>query len=179
MSDRDSRTRLTWLLLALLATLSLVLGILILNGAGSNWGPLDHPQFPTMQRSGWSWENNDLLLAGAWLVGTLQIAVYLCLLGLGLAGRKGLGRLRVPLLLGGLLHAGIFSWMILAHVYPIAPSLWSFPPPTVVMVFFLWILPPCYFVILYVVVFDRWILNHESHRRFREFVHSRRGKGSG
>jgi hypothetical protein len=132
-----------------------------------------------MQRSGWSWENDDLLLAGVWLVGALQIAVYLCLLGLGLAKPKGLGPLRVPLLLGGLLHTGIFSWMILAHVYPIAPSLWSFPPPTVVMVFFLWILPPFYFVILYVVVFDRWILTDESHRSFREFVQSRRGKGSG
>ncbi len=178
MSDRDSRTRLTWLLLALLTTLSLVLGTLILNGARSHWGPIDHPQFPTMQRSGWSWENDDPLLAGVWLAGTLQIAVYLCLLGLGLAGRKGLGPLRVPLLLGGLLHAGIFSWMILAHLFPIAPSLWSFPPPTVVMVFFLWILPPFYFVILYVVAFDRWILNHESRRRFRELLHSRRGKGS-
>lgn len=168
-----------WLLVVLLAALILVLGFLIVNGARSNWGAVDHPQFPTMQRSGWSWESNDPLLAGVWLVGTLQIAVFLCLLGLGLAGRKGLGPLRVPLLLGGLLHAGLFSWMILAHLFPIAPSLWSFPPPTMVMVFFLWILPPCYFVILYVVVFDRWILNQESHRHFREFLRSRRGKGSG
>ena len=44
MSGNDSRTRLTWLLLALLAALSLVLGSLILNGARSNWGPVDHPQ---------------------------------------------------------------------------------------------------------------------------------------
>lgn len=167
------------MLLALLAALSLVLGALILNGARSNWGPVDHPQFPTMQRSGWSWENNDPLLAGVWLVGTLQIAVFLCLLGLGLSGRKGSGPVRVPLLLGGLLHAGIFTWMILAHVYPVAPSLWSFPPPTVVMVFFLWILPPIYFVILYVVSFDRWILTEETDRRFRRFVRSRKGKGSG
>ncbi len=167
------------MLLALLAALSLVLGALILHGARSNWGPVDHPQFPTMQRSGWSWEINDPLLAGVWLVGALQIAVFLCLLGLGLSGRKGSGPVRVPLLLGGLLHAGIFTWMILAHVYPVAPSLWSFPPPTVVMVFFLWILPPIYFVILYVVSFDRWILTEETDRHFRRFVRSRKGKGSG
>ncbi|MDE2927966.1 MAG: hypothetical protein OXT71_16335 [Acidobacteriota bacterium] len=179
MSARDSQTRLTWMLLVLLALLSLVLGAFILNGARSNWGPVDHPQFSTMERSGWSWENNDPLLAGVWLVGVLQIAVFLCLLGLGLAGRKGSGLLRVPLLLGGLLHAGIFSWMILAHVHPVAPSLWSFPPPTVVMVFFLWILPPIYFVILYVVSFDRWILTEEAHRDFLRLVRSRRGKGRG
>ena len=167
------------MLLALLASLSLVLGALILNGARSDWGPVEHPRFPTMERSGWSWESNDPLLACVWLVGTLQIAAYLCLLGLGLAGREGSGPLRVPLLLGGLLHAGIFSWMILAHVFPIAPSLWSFPPPTVVMVFFLWILPPVYFVILYVVSFDRWILTDETDRRFRRLVESRKGKGSG
>ena len=167
------------MLLALLAALSLVLGALILTGARSNWEPVDHPEFPTMERSGWSWESNDPLLACVWLVGTLQIAVYLCLLGLGLAGRKGSGPLRVLLLLGGLLHAGIFTWLILAHVYPIAPSLWSFPPPTVVMVFFLWILPPTYFVILYVVSFDRWILTEETDRRFRRLVRSRRGKGRG
>ena len=167
------------MLLALLASLSLVLEALILNGARSNWGPVDHPRFPTMERSGWSWENNDPLLACVWLVGTLQIAVYLCLLGLGLSGRKGSGPLRVPLLLGGLLHAGIFCWLILAHVYPIAPSLWSFPPPTVVMVFFLWILPPIYFVILYVVAFDRWILTDETDRRFRRLVRSRSGRERG
>lgn len=179
MSDKDSRTRLAWMLLVLLGSLSLVLGALILSGARSGWGPVDHPRFSTMERSGWSWEGDDPLLAGVWLVGTLQIAVYLGLLGLGVAGRKGSGPLRVPLLLGGLLHAGIFSWMILAHVYPVAPSLWSFPPPTVVMVFFLWILPPIYFVILYVVGFDRWILTEESHRRFRRWVRSRRGEGKG
>lgn len=165
------------MLLVLLASLSLVLGALILNGARSNWGPVDHPQFPTMERSGWSWENNDPLLAGVWLVGALQIAVYLSLLSLGLAGRKGSGPVQVSLLLGGLLHLGIFSWMILAHVYPVAPSLWSFPPPTVVMVFFLWILPPIYFVILYVVSFDRWILTEETHRDFLRLVRSRGGKG--
>ena len=179
MTDNDSRTRLTWMLLALLAALSLVLGALILHGARSDWGPVDHPRFSTMERSGWSWESNDPLLAWVWLAGTLQIAVYLCLLALGLAGRRGSGPLRIPLALGGLLHAGIFSWMILAHVYPVAPSLWSFPPPTVVMVFFLWILPPIYFVILYVVGFDRWILTDESHRRFRRLVRSRRGEGRG
>ena len=179
MSDQDSRNRITRLLLVLLAALSLVLGILILNGARSNWGPVDHPRFPTMQRSGWSLQTNDPLLAGIWLVGALQIAVFLCLLALGLSGRRGSGPLRVPLLLGGLLHAGLFTWMILAHVYPIAPSLWSFPPPTVVMVFFLWILPPVYFVSLYVVSFDRWILTEETDRRFRRWVRSRKGKGSG
>ena len=82
------------------------------------------------------------------------------------------------MVLGGLLHAGIFSWLILAHVFPVAPSLWSFPPPTVVMVFFLWILPPVYFVSLYVAGFDRWILTEESDRSFREWVQSRKGKGS-
>ena len=167
------------MLLALLASLSLVLGALILNGARSNWGPVDHPRFSTMQRSGWSWESNDPVLAWVWLVGTLQIGVYLCLLGLGLSRRKGSGPLRVPLLLGGFLHAGVFTWMILAHLYPVAPSLWAFPPPTVVMVFFLWILPPIYFVVLYVVSFDRWILTEETDRRFRRLIESRKGKGSG
>lgn len=151
--------------------------MLVLSGGGRVWGPVDHPQFPTMQRSGWSWENSEPLLAWVWIVGVLQIALYLCLLCLGLSGRRGLGRLRFPLVLGGLLHAGIFSWLMLAQVLPVAPSLWSFPPPTAVMVFFLWILPPVYFVILYVVGFDRWILTEESHRSFRELVRSRKGKG--
>jgi hypothetical protein len=48
-----------------------------------------------------------------------------------------------------------------------------------VMLFFFWILPPIYFVILYVVGFDRWILTDENHRSFLESVQSRRGKGSG
>lgn len=178
MSENDSRTSIARLLLALLAVLSLVLAILILSGGGRSWGPVDHPQFPTMQQSGWSWESSDPLLAGVWIVGVLQIAVFICLLCLGLSGRGGLGRLRVALVLGGLLHAGIFSWLILAHVFPVAPSLWSFPPPTVVMVFFLWILPPVYFVILYVAGFDRWILTEESHRSFRELVQARKGKGT-
>ncbi len=167
-----------WLLLALLAALCLVLVLLILCGGGRVWGPVDHPQFPTVQRSGWSWDDADPLLAWVWIVGVLQIALYLCLLSLGLAGRTGLGRLRTPLLLGGLLHAGIFSWLVLAHVFPVAPALWSLPPPTVVMLFFFWILPPIYFVILYVVGFDRWILTDESHRSFLESVQSRRGKGA-
>ena len=177
MSGTDSRTRMAWLLLVLLAMLSVVLGILILSG-GREWGAVGHPHYPTMQRSGWSWENAGPLLACVWMVGVLQIALYLGLLCLGLSGRGGLGRLRVPLLLGGALHAGIFSWLILAHVYPAAPSLWSFPPPTAVMVFFLWVLPPAYFVILYVVGFDRWILTEESRRRFRELVRRRKGKGT-
>ena len=178
MSGTDSRTGTAWLLLALLAALSLVLGVLVLSGGGSDWGPVDHPQHPTMQRSGWSWEGAEPLLACVWIAGVLQIALFLCLLCLGLSGRGGLGRLRVPLLLGGLLHAGVFTWLILAHVHPVAPSLWSFPEPTVVMVFFLWILPPVYFVILYVVAFDRWLLTDESHRSFRELVRSRKGKGT-
>ena len=178
MSGNDSRTRLARLLLALLVVLSLVLGVLTLSGGQRLWGPVDHPRFPTMQQSGWSWESGDPLLAWVWIVGILQIALYLCLLGLGLSGRGGMGPLRVPLVLGGLLHAGIFSWLMLAHVFPIAPSLWSFPPPTVVMVFFLWILPPAYFVSLYVAGFDRWILTEESHRSFREWVQSRKGKGT-
>lgn len=165
-------------LLVLLAALSLVLGTLALSGGERFWGPVDHPQFPTMQQSGWSWESSDPLLACVWIVGVLQIALNLCLLFLGLSGRGGLGRLRIPLVLGGILHGGIFSWLILAHVYPVAPALWSFPPPTAVMVFFLWILPPVYFVILYVVVFDRWILTDESHRSFKELVRTRKGKGT-
>ena len=178
MSGTKSRTSMARVLLVLLTALSLVLGTLALSGGERFWGPVDHPQFPTMQQSGWSWESSDPLLACAWIVGVLQIALYLCLLCLGLSGRGGLGRLRIPLVLGGLLHAGIFSWLILAHVYPVAPSLWSFPPPTAVMVFFLWILPPVYFVILYVVVFDRWILTDESHRSFKELVKTRKGKGT-
>lgn len=178
MSGTDSRTGTAWLLLVLLAALSLVLGVLVLSGGGSDWGPADHPQYPTMQRSGWSWEGSEPLLACVWIAGVLQIALFLCLLSQGLSGRGGLGRLRVPLFLGGLLHAGGFTWLILAHAYPIAPSLWSFPAPTVVMVFFLWILPPVYFVILYVVAFDRWLLTDESHRSFRELVRSRKGKGT-
>ena len=177
MTEYASPNRVLWVMLVVLVALSAALAMLALSGDQSSWEPLEHPRFSTMQQSGWSWEDRSFLLGWVWLLGTLQISLFLCVLVLGLAKGGCLGPLRIPLLVGGLLYVGCFSFMVLAHLFPVAPSIWSLPSPTTVMLFLLWPLPSLYFVGLYVAIFDSWILTQESHQRFLDLVRARRGEG--
>lgn len=177
MAEHASPNRVLWVMLLLLLALSTALGTLALSGDQSSWEPLEHPRFSTMQHSGWSWEDRSFLLGWVWLLGTLEICLFLCVLVLGLGKRGRLGPLSIPLLVGGLLYLLCFSWMVLAHIFPVAPSIWSLPSPTAVMLFLIWPLPSLFFVGLYVAVFDSWILTKDSHRRFLDLIQARRGQG--
>ena len=109
-----------------------------------------------------------------WAYGSLQLLFFALCFALGLRRAGGLGRLRLPLIAGAVLHQ--LCWLLLLASYasysadpaPQTTAL-GFPPPTAVMLYVLWPFP-IWFVALYVLCFDRLIFTVRDQRRFDELV---------
>lgn len=136
-----------------------------------------HPEFPAMQAGGPGAPRHEKILWLGWVFAILQVAFLVTCLALG-ASRKGrVGPFAVPLALGGLLMAAVFTFLILsyrAYMTEDSHSLFlSLPRPTAWMVYGVWGFP-VFFMLLYILTFKRWFMTEEDLERFREIVAAKR-----
>ena len=127
-----------------------------------------HDRLETMDRGGGGQRHGALLWWGC-AIGLLQVAFFALCMMLG-AGRRGSSTATGWLALGGVIYAGLFALMVIAYrAYLLDPSfvIFGFPAPTAVMLFLLWPFP-FYFVVLYLIRFEDWILSPSDLARFRE-----------
>lgn len=168
------------ILLSLLLALCLLLGWLWTQPEPPGAAGQPHPLFETMMQGGPEGARLDLWPAGT-LFGGLAISLFVALVAFGLrrdgatTGRGGAGS--AALWIGWLLYLGVFlalSFSYRSYATTGAPELiLGFPPPTAWMLFGLWP-APLWFVLLYVLQFDRRVLTKEELRRFEERVAERR-----
>ncbi|MFN4258375.1 MAG: hypothetical protein ACK4RK_03705 [Gemmataceae bacterium] len=166
-----------WILFALLLAIWCVLGAVLWVEETSAGGAAAHPHFQTMDQGGSGQLRHGPLLGQALALGVLEIAVFVAFLGFGIGNRPGAERLRRRLLLGGLLYTGVFALVVWTYQNFLAGDqevfIGPFPAPTALMLFGMY-LAPYYFVILYVVSFDRWIARPEDLAAFQKLVAARR-----
>lgn len=164
-----------WLAGILLAGMwAAVLWIAMTPEAAGSHGAV-HARFSQMDQGGSGLQRHGPTFIAAWLLGSLMIAMFVCLLAWQTKG----GRRTWPLFfVGGLLYEVIFSmmcwtyWRSLAH--PLDVSFWgSLPLPVAWLVYGIWLFPG-FFITIYVIRFDEWILPKESMRRFEAILRARR-----
>jgi len=134
-----------------------------------------HSRFSQMDQGGSGTERHGPIFAAAWLLGSLMIAMFVCLLAWQTKG----GRRPWPwFFVGGLLYEAIFSvmcwtyWRSLAE--PTGTSFWgALPAPVAWLVYGIWLFPG-FFITIYVARFDDWILPEESMCRFEAIVRAKR-----
>jgi len=158
---------------SLLIALWLALGATLLTAPDGIDHGFQHPEFETMDRGGPVGERRAKLLTQAWLFGSLQIAVFVACLLLGARRRGWTTGIKLALLAGVLPYAAAFALVIAAYGRFVAevPVAFAgpFPIPTAVVLFGL-TTTPLYFVLLYIVMFDRWIISRADLQQFRDVV---------
>ena len=168
--------KLLWIFFGALLAMCLILGFVLVSETHYGRG-IEHPENPTMQQSGTMSQSYRSGLWSAWLLGCVEILLFMVCLGLGTQKGGRLGRMKVPLLVAGLLYLAIYSLLLaLSEVEADQASLlvFSFPAPSVVMMLGLWPVIPLYLALLYFLKFDSWILTPDDRRRFQRLREIRR-----
>ena len=132
-----------------------------------------HDRLETMDQGGDGQRHSSLLWWGC-AIAILQVTFFVLCMMLGACRHKRKTAAAGWLALGGVLYAGLFALMVIAYrVYLLDPSflIFGFPAPTAVMLFLLWPFP-FYFVVLYLVRFEDWILSPSDLARFEEIRRS-------
>ena len=124
-----------------------------------------HLEFASMERGGpGSLRHVDVIWIG-WLLGALEIGLFVVLLAFGARSRHGLRGLGWPLVVGGLAYLAVWTALVLAYraeMSGAAPEFFlGFPAATAWMLFGLWPLP-LLFAVYYVFGFDRWVATPED-----------------
>lgn len=156
-------------LLLLLLIALWVVGVALALTPGSAPGST-HPVFGPMDASALPQANEQTWLLGL-IFGLLIIAVFVAMLGFGV-GVHDPGPFRLWLIVGGLLYAGTFVFLMFTfrdYEAGKRPFLGAFPLPTTLVLFGLWP-APIFFAVLYVAGFKRWIMTPEDSERFQELV---------
>ena len=140
-------------------------------------GGYDHPTFSTMRSGGSGVARHADVLWVGWLFGVLTILCFTLLIAFGAQSGGRLRGLGPRLTLGFVLHAGVFTCLVLAYrtslFQPARVSWGGFPESTAVMLFLLYP-ASAIFNVLYVVGFRRWILTEDDERRYEELVTRRK-----
>jgi hypothetical protein len=168
--------RSTWLLLAVLLLLCGVVGALFLHEEAPHSRGIAHPEHGAMMLGADGESRHGALLGLGWAFATLQVVLFVGLLGLALR-RGGRVPMRGALLAGGALHVLAFTMMFrsyeaFARGEPVELFL-GFPPPTAWMLLGVWG-APIFFLLLYVLRFRTLIWDAESRERFERLVAQRR-----
>ena len=161
--------KLPQILFGALLTMCLVLAFILLGETHYGRGS-EHAENPAMRQSGMISQSYQSGLWSAWLLGSVEIVLFMLCLGLGIRKRERLGRMKVPLLAAALLHMTIYALLIVLSKGGTdqAPLLvFSFPAPTVLMMLGLWPVIPVFLSLLYFLKFDTWILTADDRRRFQ------------
>ena len=144
-----------------------------------------HSTYKVMDQGGDGAGRHQALLISGWVFGFLQIAFFVSLLAWGMlrqpfqaekTGANRTGGTALPLWLfvtGGLLYEGVFSLMCLAYRSSLTSAdvafLGPFPSGVSWLLCGLWLFP-AYFIILYVIFYNRYIVTPHNMQRFKELV---------
>jgi len=133
----------------------------------------EHDKYPTMFQGGPGAERHATTIWVGWVFAMLSILFFVGCTLLGAERHGKLGPFKVPIMIGTVLYAAIFTAVIVsyyAYMNEDTHSLFlSFPKPTAWMLFGVWPIP-VYFVVLYYLFFDRWHFTAEDEQRFEEIV---------
>ncbi len=185
-----------WLPPVLLTVLwATVLAILLTPEPPQGHG-LPHAQFRAMDQGGAGLQRHDSVLVLGWLFGSVLIAIFVSLLAW--AATSNHRSRHAPrdeahhakrdsyccwaFVLGALLYEGVFAALCLAYCNslesPQAASFWGpFPTGTSWLLFGIWG-SPLFFILLYVVFFNRWIMPPQHLNQFEELVNGAREERS-
>lgn len=180
--------KLVWILFALLLAMSIsVLAVWSVKEIPDGHG-YTHPEIESMQRGGTGFEaqpggsgteRHSRILWLGWAFGMAQIGFFVACIALG-ARRGGKNALLVPMLVGLVLYGLTFTIMVYLYQGYMSESehrlvFFGFPASTAVMLFALWIVP-LFFLVLYVVEFNRHIFTPEDLEKFQQIVAARRAR---
>lgn len=121
-----------------------------------------HPDYPSMNRGG-DFQRHEGRLIFGWLYGSLQMALFVLCVWLGVR-RGGHGKRWVFLL--GLVYWMTFSALMWSYSEGVdtAPMFLGFPAPTAWILFGMWPMAGV-FALLYTVCYRRWIFTEEDAER--------------
>jgi hypothetical protein len=134
---------------------------------------IPHPSIATMQQGGDGEQRYAPIRAATWVFAVCMVVFFTALLALA-SRRQQTNRLQATLLWTGcLVHLFSMVGMLRsyeAYLFDAAPSLYAgFPAPTAWMLYVLWP-APLWFVVLYVIGFDRWTFRPEDELAFQELM---------
>ena len=140
---------------------------------------IGHPQFSTMLIGGSGADRHEKILWLGWALGVLEIGFFVACLALGLRKAGKVGPAKVPLAIGGIGFAIVFTFLILSYRGYMNEAehalFFSLPLPTAWMLYGIWFFP-VFFIVLYVVTFDTWNLTHDELERFQEILKAKRAQ---
>ena len=146
-----------------------------------------HSRFEAMDQGGDGFHRHQSFLITGWAFGSVLIALFVSLLawatvrrpidaGTASSDTDPFEKLDLhfwSFLFGGLIYEGVFAMMCLAYwnslTGPDVVFVGPFPAGVSWLLFGIWMVP-AYFIVLYVVFFNRWIMPPESMRRFKELA---------
>lgn len=171
--------KLPWLLFGLLLAMCVVVaGLFTLDETppGQTAG-FAHARFPEMDQGGAGHERHTPVLWLAWSFAALQTIFLVACLALGVPPGVRRRRLARPLVVGGVLLAGIVTMMFLSYQQYLAEEthvlVFSFPTTTAWYLYGFWPFQ-LFFVVLYVTVFSRTIVTADDRAAFEKILITRR-----
>ena len=160
-------------LFALLIGMCLILGYVLMTEEPSEGHGIPHPEFSTMLRGGDGATRLAPVLWAGWLLGVFQIFFFVGLLAFGVQKARRFPTESRLLVIGALIYAGVFTWMVLAYngfARTANPELvLSFPLPTAIMLYGVGF-TPLIFIVLYLVRFEPWVIDDDDLNAFLEKV---------
>ncbi len=170
--------------IVLIALWGVVLIILLTPETPDGQG-FSHSTYKAMDQGGDGAGRHQALLVSGWIFGSLLIAFFVSLLAWGMlrqpfqaetTGTNRTGGTALPLwlfLIGGLFYEGVFGMMCLAYrnslTSPDVAFLGPFPSGVSWLLFGIWLFP-AYFIVLYVIFFNRYVVPPQNMQRFEELV---------
>ena len=142
-----------------------------------------HPKFESMLHGGPGAVRHGPILWIGLTFGLLQIVLFVCLLALGGQRQGKLGPLKIPLIVAGIVYAGVFIAMVVSYRGYMAEqdhaTFLALPVPTAWMIYGVWP-APIIFMLIYMVTFDSWIYRSEDQVRLEEILacHSQMKQGT-
>jgi hypothetical protein len=150
-----------WLIFGCLVVLCVCICVVLMRAEPTGGHGVTHSKFESMHESGGASRHDGLLII-AWIYGTAQLVLFVATLTLGLRADSGSTKV---ICLGGGCMILTFTAVIMVYAGHMhsdsSPLLLGFPQSTALMLYGLWPLP-IFFVVLYFVKFDSWILRPEA-----------------
>ncbi len=183
-AERESDALLWVPAIVLIALWGVVLIILLTPETPDGQG-FSHSTYMAMDQGGDGAGRHQALLVSGWIFGSLLIAFFVSLLAWGMlrqpfqaetTGTNRTGGTALPLwlfLIGGVCYEGVFAMMCLAYrdslTSPDVAFLGPFPSSVSWLLFGIWLFP-AYFIVLYVIFFNRYVVPPQTRQRFEELV---------